>query len=516
MASVLPTSPLFRMKKKLIMVMGVQRSGTTALFKSLARDPALTSFHESADDSMYYLYRLRPLEQIAPVLDAAPGAILLKPITETFYRSLEDLRAEYSEYALQFVWIYRDPINVLLSMSRKGWLSFGLEGEHGAGNWVARNRLALRFQKEHPAEIAIVRYEDLICDAQVFHSLCESLGINGIPKFRNDRGNGRRDLSPAVQGAIQEVTRETLRALDHARTFKPRPFRQLKAVAAAKLSRPAKRSAPVDCAGSPSEWQESVLTSSPKPASELDGLFFWLDADRLSPTDGRIREAEEHGPLSLRAAADCQPPFCFPFLNGQSALFFPTSKAPERLRGDRGLLRFLVPATETGPFVCGPFSVVALIKPHIPTETCPGQTRVVALRIRSEALGAEFTLEWDRELRASRAILKMGDQFSSVVTERGSHPHQHWRTIYFHLQEGCNPQLLISADGVQRIAPLAQLAGPRRSQSQSDWIIELGGSESDPDALFYGAIAEVIMVERDLSKTEQFAIASYVKQKYRL
>ena len=82
MVSLLSGSLALRVKKQLIMVMGAQRSGTTALFRSLAQDRALTSFNESAEDALYYLYRLRPVRETAPILNAAPGAVLLKPITE--------------------------------------------------------------------------------------------------------------------------------------------------------------------------------------------------------------------------------------------------------------------------------------------------------------------------------------------------------------------------------------------------------------------------------------------------
>src|SRR4030095_17251401 len=124
----------------------------------LAQDRALTSFHESAEDALYYLYRLRPVRETAPILNAAPGAVLLKPITETLDRSLEDLKTEYANYALKFVWIYRDPVNVLHSMSRKGWLPRALEGEPGAGTLGARNQLALRFQRDHSAASETGRY----------------------------------------------------------------------------------------------------------------------------------------------------------------------------------------------------------------------------------------------------------------------------------------------------------------------------------------------------------------------
>ncbi len=503
-------------KKQLIMVMGVQRSGTTALFKSLAHDRALTSFHESADDTIYYLYRLRPVRETAPILNAAPGAVLLKPITETFDRSLEDLQTEYAKYALTFVWIYRDPVNVLHSMSRKGWLPHALEGEAGAGTWVARNHLALRFQKNHPAAIAIVRYENLISDPKIFASLCKSLGVNGRPVFREDRGNGRSHLPLPVQRAIDAATCSTLRALDSARTFKPGRLQDWKSAARAKLSRPAKRSTSAIIPSPPPEWKENVAAAQATPPAELKGLLFWLDAGRLSPFKGRILQAEESGPLRLRALADGQPPFCIPFLNGKPALFFPTSKATERLLGERGLLRFVVPAKGKCPLVGDSFSVSALIKPHIPPEPHRRQGRIVVVRIHSGDAEAEFILEWDRAHSSSRAIFRGNNRYGSIATERSSHPHQKWRMIHFQLQDGNDSQLLISADGVESTAPLTARTIPLQPPRATDWTIELGGSEADPGALFYGAIAEVILFGRRLTQTEQFAIAGYLKQKYQL
>ena len=250
--------------------------------------------------------------------------------------------------------------------------------------------------------------------------------------------------------------------------------------------------------------------------ADLEGLLFWLDAGRLSPHKGRIQQAEESGPLRLRALADGQSPFCIPFLNGQSALFFPTSKATERLLGEHGLLRFVVPATGKCPLVGDSFSVCALIKPHIPPEPHRRQERTVVVRIHSGDANAEFILEWDRALRASRAILRTNDRYGSVATERSSHPHQQWRMIYFQLQDGNDSQLLISADGIESIAPLTAPAAPLQSPPEPGWTIELGGSEADPGALFYGAIAEVILFGRRLIRTEQFAIAGYLKQKYQL
>jgi hypothetical protein len=516
MVSLLSGSLALRVKKQLIMVMGAQRSGTTALFRSLAHDRSLTSFHESAEDALYYLYRLRPVRETAPILNAAPGTVLLKPITETLDRSLEELKTEYANYALKFVWIYRDPVNVLHSMSRKGWLPCALDGEPGAGTWVARNQLALRFQKDHPAAIAIVRYEDLVSDPKIFRSLCKSLDVDGAPVFREDRGSGRSDLPLSVQRAIEAATGATLRALDSVRTFRPGRLHRWKSAAMAKLWRPALRSTSATVSSPSSEWKKNVAAAQPTLPANLEGLIFWLDAGRLSPHKGRIQHAEESGPLRLQALADGQPPFCIPFLNGQSALFFPTSKATERQLGEHGLLRFVVPATGKCPLMDDSFSVWALIKPHIPPEPHQRQERTIVARIHSGDANAEFILEWDRALRASRAILRTNDRYDSVATEPSSHPHQHWRMIYFQLQDGDDSQLLISADGIESVAPLTGPAASLQSPPEPGWTIELGGSEAEPGALFYGAIAEVILFGRRLRRTEQFAIAGYLKQKYQL
>jgi len=48
------------------MVMGVQRSGTTTLCNSLARDRNLTSFHQSVDNAIDHRYQLRPSGKLLP------------------------------------------------------------------------------------------------------------------------------------------------------------------------------------------------------------------------------------------------------------------------------------------------------------------------------------------------------------------------------------------------------------------------------------------------------------------
>src|SRR5207302_9873114 len=108
---------------ELIMVMGVQRSGTSALFDSLATDRTLSSFPEDIDSAFYYNFLLRPVKVLAPLIERVAGRILLKPITETGIRSLAEVAEEYRSYALRFVWIYRVPVNFVASMRRLRWIS---------------------------------------------------------------------------------------------------------------------------------------------------------------------------------------------------------------------------------------------------------------------------------------------------------------------------------------------------------------------------------------------------------
>src|SRR5207302_6464742 len=108
---------------ELIMVMGAQRSGTNVLFDSLATDRTLSAFPEDIDSAFYCNFRLRPLPELAALIERAPGRILLKPISETGTRSRVEVAEEYRSYPLHFVWIYRVPVNVFNSMRRERWLA---------------------------------------------------------------------------------------------------------------------------------------------------------------------------------------------------------------------------------------------------------------------------------------------------------------------------------------------------------------------------------------------------------
>src|SRR2546430_2840947 len=214
---------------ELIMVMGVQRSGKNVLFDSLATDRTVSAFPEDIDSAFYCNFRLRPLSELAALIERAPGRILLKPISETGTRSLVELAQEYRSYPLHFVWIYRDPVNVFDSMRRERWLAADeIDQPVHMRGWCKRNEYALQSQQQCPEQIAIVSYEDLCFDPALFRQLTRWLGLDCNSYFRKDSARGRKHVAIVAQRNIDAGTGDALAALDAARTFRPRRVRLLK------------------------------------------------------------------------------------------------------------------------------------------------------------------------------------------------------------------------------------------------------------------------------------------------
>jgi len=246
----------------------------------------------------------------------------------------------------------------------------------------------------------------------------------------------------------------------------------------------------------------------------VEDLVFWLDADRLSSHQGRVQEVSEFGPFGLRAAVDAQPPFCIPMFNLRSVLLFPTTKATERVQSNRGLLRFVLAEKKRCDSLAESFSGFALLNPICRSRTQRDKQRMVSLRLRSDDGKTEFILEWDGADRALTATLRTSEHSQSVTTAANTHPNKQWRVIYFQWQKGSEGRLSITVDGISSETQLAQRLNPNGSHSHPKWTIELGGSETDPATLFYGAIAEIILFTRPLRPNEQLAIISYLKQKF--
>src|SRR5438105_3745468 len=277
---------------ELIMVMGVQRSGTNVLFDSLATDRTLSAFPEDIDSGFYCNFLLRPLSELAALIERAPGRILLKPISETARRSLAEVAKEYRSYPLRFVWIYRDPVNVFDSMRRERWLAADeIDQPAHIRGWRKRNEYALQFHQQCPEQIAIVRYEDLCFDPAVFRQLTRSLGLDCNSYFRKDSAQGRKHVAIVAQRNVDAGTGDILGALDAARTFRPRRVRLLKRQIVTYLRERLRTRAIDSDAGRADAAAHSQI---PEPAqrarlpSAVPGLHFWLNSAAICHSNGLV------------------------------------------------------------------------------------------------------------------------------------------------------------------------------------------------------------------------------------
>lgn len=225
------------MSTKLIMVTGVQRSGTSALFYSLAEDRRLACFQESADSEVFLRWNLRPEKEIRSVLKAGGRPVLMKPTNETAYREVSDLCEEYRDYDLSLVWIFRDPVNVFsstlewYSVERKANNPFydslcGRPDPFSAADefveiWNCRNLSFLRSLGRPGLRAALVKYEDLIADPRVFDGLCVFLGVEGRSKFLGDSLGGYRRFPAPLRRRLRRGTADVFDRLMEARTFQP-------------------------------------------------------------------------------------------------------------------------------------------------------------------------------------------------------------------------------------------------------------------------------------------------------
>ena len=201
-------------ERRLVFVMGVQRSGTNALFKSLERG-AKHAFNEADDSPLFTGFYLRDDAVVCRVLDGLSGVVLAKPISETKRRSVNDVFAAYANYDLSVIWIYRDPVNCYASHIER-WTGFRDRPEAFATAWSQRNQSVLDALGSHGDRITLVRYEDLTRSPAMVVSLGASVGLRIRSKFRRDHRRGRRELSREVVSVIEEGTQGVLQALDHA------------------------------------------------------------------------------------------------------------------------------------------------------------------------------------------------------------------------------------------------------------------------------------------------------------
>ena len=205
------------MKHPLIFVMGVQRSGTNALFRSL-RGGATSAYNESNDNAVFDAMFLRPEPEVRAEIADARGPVLIKPISETKRRSVVDVFQAYSAHNLRLVWVYRDPVNCYASHIAR-WDEFRDQPDGFVKSWCSRNQKVLDALAVFGDRVAVVRYADLIDDPQVVKSLGTFLGLRGRYRFRKDSNRGRRVLNKKTVERIIEGSRLVWDDLERSRRF---------------------------------------------------------------------------------------------------------------------------------------------------------------------------------------------------------------------------------------------------------------------------------------------------------
>lgn len=201
--------------------MGVQRSGTNTLFRSLVAAPGVTGFNED-DPLVFEDGALRPEPTLRPLLhDSAP--VVIKPISETKWRSVASVLDEFAAYELRVPWIYRDPVDCYASHIAR-WKGFRGKPEAFAIQWRDRNQSVLDALETHGESIAIVRYADLCGDPRVFRSLAAFVGVDGRNRFGRVRTHGDDTISDAHIQVIRSLTNPVWSVLEVNRRFVGEPM----------------------------------------------------------------------------------------------------------------------------------------------------------------------------------------------------------------------------------------------------------------------------------------------------
>jgi len=213
-------------KQRVIMVMGVQRSGSSICFHSLAKARRFHSYNEakvpSAENPFYLNHAMRPLPEIEADLKRLKGPVVFKPIGESVFRSAGQVLEEYSpKYNLSIVWIYRDPLWVYLSYAVRWPNRYRIDPQERwhispalfARNWTRRNSKVIPVADD--PRVSIVRYRELCERKGLFGKLCERIGVKGrnlmVEKPR------KMILPDWVQAQLKEGTADMVDQLDKVR-----------------------------------------------------------------------------------------------------------------------------------------------------------------------------------------------------------------------------------------------------------------------------------------------------------
>lgn len=352
---------------RIVLILGHPRSGTTALFESLASDPTARVHHEPADpdavDAVYVGARLRPASELAPVMEAASGPVLARHLESFADRSIDDLLADLDRFDPIAVWIYRDPVNVLASALRKGlWDRGELSLDEVVDVWVRMHEAVVACTDPR---LLVVRYEDLAERPDLLTDLGRHLRLRTRSTFGADLARSRHLLDSGTIRRIEQATTPMLGELDRRRSIvtdsAPPPFTPPEGAVPPTLAALA---------------DAGVASTSPASAVRV-----WLTPEGLSATeDGRVTRWQ--GALGhLPDAAICSGA---PMVTagGTPRVSFPAAGPhPDVL---------CVPGTDL-PGPTDPFTLVAVL--HLPVHSPHRWSPIVSFG--SVALGTPgYTLTW--------------------------------------------------------------------------------------------------------------------------
>ncbi|MDA9952392.1 sulfotransferase domain-containing protein [Chitinophagales bacterium] len=109
---------------KIVMILGYQRSGTSAMISSFENCKNYTIHSESNNSWLMHKWLLRPEKNIRYSLNKRKR-LITKPITESYLRTSGELFEEYKNYDVQYILLLRNVENIFYSNSKHDNESYG-------------------------------------------------------------------------------------------------------------------------------------------------------------------------------------------------------------------------------------------------------------------------------------------------------------------------------------------------------------------------------------------------------
>lgn len=190
---------------KIVMILGYQRSGTSALISSFEKDEDYAIYTESNNSLLMYKWLLRPEKNIRFFLNKTKK-IITKPITESYIRTSGELFEEYKNYDIQYILLVRSVENIFYSNSKHDNEYYGNDIEKFIPLYNKRMKNTLTgLDKKNGL---VIKYEDIIDKPVIYDKICDFLGLKGDYIFRKDSNLGLKNLSDNQQTILNNRTLE--------------------------------------------------------------------------------------------------------------------------------------------------------------------------------------------------------------------------------------------------------------------------------------------------------------------